>query len=259
VIAQSRLQTPCYIKTMSNKKKRRNAVPDDIAAEVLFAADYTCCVCRDANRFVQLHHIDENSANHNRVNLAPLCLIDHNRTLLGGGFGRHLSASAVRRYLDDWLNHVTTSRKVAATRAPETPAGPPRTIAMPLLEDHMTILRSLNDEYVKYVVFGGFAAFVYGEVTSTGDLDLWVARTEDNEAALRRALAVLGIAAPAPLPKLLRLGSRPIDLYIENLQSYGRQFATCYARRRELRVDSTSVALIAPEDNVNRGRPGTSR
>jgi hypothetical protein len=92
--------------------KRRVSVPEDIAAEVLFAADRACCVCRDRSHPVQIHHIDEDPSNNSVSNLAVLCLSCHNQTQLQGGFGRHLSADQVRLYRDDWNQKVQHTRVV---------------------------------------------------------------------------------------------------------------------------------------------------
>ncbi len=40
-------------------KKDRVAIPQELADRVIFAADRTCCVCRQPHRNFQVHHIDE--------------------------------------------------------------------------------------------------------------------------------------------------------------------------------------------------------
>lgn len=91
----------------------RIPVPDDIAAEILFQHDHTCCVCNEAGRSVQIHHIDEIHSNNDPANLAILCLADHDATQLQGGFGRKLSAREVVRYRDDWTERVRQRRTEA--------------------------------------------------------------------------------------------------------------------------------------------------
>src|SRR5262249_34062493 len=75
----------------------RTPVPTEISTEVLFAQGHTCCVCREPGKAVQLHHIDENPTNHSPENLAVLCLEDHERTQLRGGFGKKLLAPEVKQ------------------------------------------------------------------------------------------------------------------------------------------------------------------
>lgn len=79
----------------------------------MFASDRTCCVCRDPGLSVQFHHLDEDPTNHDPDNLAVLCLQDHDRTLVRGGFGRALPATEVRRFRDDWLERVGQRRATA--------------------------------------------------------------------------------------------------------------------------------------------------
>lgn len=97
---------------MSGKKKR-TPIPMALVAEVMFAADRTCCVCNERGKFIQIHHIDENPSNNVFGNLAVLCLEHHNETQLEGGFGRHLDAAQVQRYNEDWRNRVAERRKRA--------------------------------------------------------------------------------------------------------------------------------------------------
>jgi hypothetical protein len=96
--------------TMANA---RTPVPSEISVEVLFTQNHTCCVCRERGKTVQLHHIDEDPTNHLQENLAVLCLEDHERTQLRGGFGKKLLAPEVKRYRDDWIERVKKRREKA--------------------------------------------------------------------------------------------------------------------------------------------------
>lgn len=91
-------------------KKHRIKIPLERASEVLFLHNHACCVCNSRNDPVQIHHINENPADNRIENLCVLCLSDHNRTQTRGGFGRHLSASEVKRYRDDWVIRVRQQR-----------------------------------------------------------------------------------------------------------------------------------------------------
>lgn len=93
--------------------KERSPIPDEIAAEILFLTDRTCCKCNIRGKGVQIHHIDENPTNHLIDNLAPLCLDCHNETMIKGGFTRQLNASQVKMYRTDWIFRVRTRREKA--------------------------------------------------------------------------------------------------------------------------------------------------
>jgi len=91
-------------------QQSRVEIPADIAAQVLFQSDRTCCVCRERRRPVQIHHIDGNPANSVADNLAVLCLECHRDTQVRGGFDRKLDAAQIVLYRDDWLNRIGTAR-----------------------------------------------------------------------------------------------------------------------------------------------------
>ena len=91
-------------------KKNRVEIPDEIAAEVLFRSNRTCCVCRE-KKPVQIHHIDENPENYDEDNLAVLCFDCHRDTQLRGGFDRKLDSAQIRRYRKDWLIRVANKRE----------------------------------------------------------------------------------------------------------------------------------------------------
>lgn len=87
-------------------KKTRISIPEDVAAQVLFLTNRTCCVCNTPGKPIQLHHIDEDPSHNSSDNLAVLCLDCHNDTMLKGGFGRKLDASQVKKYKDEWIKRI---------------------------------------------------------------------------------------------------------------------------------------------------------
>ncbi len=94
-------------------KKIRVSIPDEIAADILFLSDRTCCVCNARGKRVQIHHIDENPANNNIGNLSVLCFDCHDQTMTSGGFGRKLNANQIIKYRNEWLDRVK-NRKTKA-------------------------------------------------------------------------------------------------------------------------------------------------
>lgn len=91
----------------------RIPIPSDTADAVLYAHAHTCCVCTEEGKPVQIHHIDKNASNNDLQNLAVLCLEDHDRAHLAGGFARHLSASNIAHYRDEWVARVQRRRDLA--------------------------------------------------------------------------------------------------------------------------------------------------
>lgn len=46
--------------------------------------------------------------------------------------------------------------------------------------DFQDFIRALNEADVRYVLVGGYAVILYGYNRTTGDLDIWAERTEEN-------------------------------------------------------------------------------
>ena len=92
------------------QKKDRVPIPQDLADELLFRSDRTCCVCRLSNKPVQIHHINDDPSDNRSDNLAVLCVVCHNETQITGGFGRKLNAGQVTWYRNDWPAFVEARR-----------------------------------------------------------------------------------------------------------------------------------------------------
>lgn len=73
---------------------------------------------------------------------------------------------------------------------------------------HFTeLLKIFNALGVRYLVVGGYAVMLYGELRFTKGLDLWVGDDDDNAARVLRAIAEFG----APLRESsLRTSLNPI-------------------------------------------------
>lgn len=61
----------------------------------------------------------------------------------------------------------------------------------PELEDLLALCRALRSEGVRYLLIGGFAVMLHGFVRTTKDIDLLVDPSDENVAAIKKALATL--------------------------------------------------------------------
>lgn len=125
---------------------------------------------------------------------------------------------------------------------------------IPLLPDFRDFLKFLNDEEVQYLVVGGMAVNLYGYHRATGDMDIWVAVTAENENRLARSLERFGFSSQSvanrPIiekPKFIRIGEKPIRVEILSEVS-GVDFDDCFARRNTVSVDGLPVNFIHLED-----------
>jgi len=81
------------------------------------SSDYTCCVCRERGKTLQIHHIDENPSNIVFGNLSTLCVDCHAKTQIKSGFGEKITAESVIAYRDEWLNQLDLRRNMVIKMA----------------------------------------------------------------------------------------------------------------------------------------------
>jgi len=66
-----------------------------------------------------------------------------------------------------------------------------------LNEDFQDFIKSLNRFNVEYMLVGGYAVILRGYSRSTGDMDIWVNKTEANYQQLHSAITEFGLPAAA--------------------------------------------------------------
>lgn len=91
------------------KQPKREEVPDEIAARLLFEADHRCCKCRKSAD-VQIHHMGSR-ADFRPENLIVLCLNCHSAVHSKGGLGRRFNISELQKYKESWIREVAARRK----------------------------------------------------------------------------------------------------------------------------------------------------
>lgn len=85
-----------------SRRKTRGKIPQKVVDELMFRNRHRCCVCREPEKHVQIHHIDGDSSNNAMGNLAVLCLGCHSRATSDEGLGRRYSPGEVRKYKREW-------------------------------------------------------------------------------------------------------------------------------------------------------------
>ena len=103
--------------------KHRTPIPEELAARVRWLSDDTCCICREREKGIQIHHIDEDPRNHSIENLAVLCLECHDNTQKKGGFTRKLDPQFVTLCRDKWLEDVASRHADANKKDVERQVG----------------------------------------------------------------------------------------------------------------------------------------
>lgn len=59
--------------------------------------------------------------------------------------------------------------------------------------DFRDFISSLNKHGVKYLLVGGYSVILHGYSRTTGDLDLWVERSEQNYIKIKSAFQDFGM------------------------------------------------------------------
>jgi len=90
--------------------KKRIEIPVDVATDLQYKSDRTCCVCHKVGDDCQIHHLNEDPKNNDPENLALLCLQCHSDAGKLGGAGRSLTPTLIRRYRDEWYASVRERR-----------------------------------------------------------------------------------------------------------------------------------------------------
>jgi predicted nucleotidyltransferase len=137
---------------------------------------------------------------------------------------------------------------------------------IPLLPDFRDLLRFFSDEEVQYLIVGGMAVNLYGYHRATGDMDVWVAVTTENEDRLANALERFGFSKEAvaqrPLlekPKFIRIGEKPIRVEILTEIS-GVEFEHAFGRRNVVAIEGLEINFIRLDDlRTNKSAAGRTK
>ena len=128
---------------------------------------------------------------------------------------------------------------------------------MPTLHnDFADFLRLLNERNVRYLVVGGYAVAYHGYPRYTGDLDVFVEASPENDAKLGEVYGEVGFDRTTLKPAMfivpdnvVRIGHEPVRL--EVLTSItGVEFADAYDRRTEVEVNGLAVPFISLVDLI---------
>jgi hypothetical protein len=191
----------------------RVGIPAELSARVLFASDRCCCICRDDNPKVQIHHIDGDPSNNAYENLAVICLNCHSDAHSKGVCVRNLTPDLIRLYNDSWRRIVGLRLTLQADRE-----GDKEYSSEALLELSL-VCHAWKNRYIDLFpghlqgIDGGPFSDVWGFLAEMGShkyteaewqhyLPLFDAQIADTIAQLDRIIGLYGDALPTPLKTL---------------------------------------------------------
>lgn len=113
-------------------------------------------------------------------------------------------------------------------------------------------MKLLNSSGAEYLLIGGYAVNYHGYSRSTGDMDIWIARSDDNARKVAAALRLFGFTAAVPElfsdpGQIVRIGVPPLRLEILTSIS-GVEFEECFGRREVAEIEGVIVPIIRLED-----------
>ena len=118
--------------------------------------------------------------------------------------------------------------------------------------DFREFLQALNDQEVEYILVGGFAVILHGYQRVTGDMDIWVNRTEENYIRIKAAFDQFGMPVFDMSREnflfeksmdVFRFGRRPNAIDIM-LSVKGLQFSECFEIAKWFEDDGLQIKVL---------------
>ncbi len=125
-----------------------------------------------------------------------------------------------------------------------------------LNEDYLDFIRALNQHEVEYLIVGGYAVIFHGYPRTTGDLDIWVHKTEKNYGKLVGAMFDFGMPVfdmtkenflHNPHLDVFTFGRPPVSIEILN-QVKGLQFEKTHLNAVHNEVEGITVKFLSRPD-----------
>jgi hypothetical protein len=121
--------------------------------------------------------------------------------------------------------------------------------------DFLEFLELLDKHKVDFLLVGGYAVILHGYIRSTGDIDLWIDKTEKNYQKLKKAYFDFG----TPIFSIEEFQSEKFDVWgigsepskIEILTKVdGLNFVESYKKRRFFKTEKTTIPYIDFDDLI---------
>ncbi len=131
-----------------------------------------------------------------------------------------------------------------------------------LHEDFLDFIKALNANHVEYMVVGGYAVIFHGYPRTTGDLDVWVNKSEMNYDRLLGALSDFQMPVfdmtrdnflNNPHFDVFAFGRSPVSIEILNAVK-GLDFRKAYANAISKEIDNTPVRFLSRSDLIKAKR-----
>lgn len=124
--------------------------------------------------------------------------------------------------------------------------------------DFREFIKALNDNGVKYILIGGYSVILHGYSRTTGDMDIWVERTEENYRKIFSAFHQFGMPVfdmnknnflNHPEWEVFSFGRPPTSIDIMIIAK-GLNFEECYSNSIFFEEDGLKIRTINYTDLI---------
>ena len=115
-------------------------------------------------------------------------------------------------------------------------------------DDFRDFIQCLNKHNVEYILVGGYAVILRGYSRSTGDMDIWVNKTEENFFKLKSSIIEFGLPVAA-IPKD-QFFSDEFDVFSFGKPPYAIEVLTTLKGISTFK-EAFSLATLEAVDNIN--------
>ncbi|MEI6596333.1 MAG: nucleotidyltransferase [Bacteroidota bacterium] len=125
-------------------------------------------------------------------------------------------------------------------------------------EDFQDFIKAFNEAKVDYILVGGYSVILHGHSRSTGDMDIWVRKSEENYQKIETAFNIFRMPMFDMTPErfmssendVFTFGRSPvaIDLITE---LKGLSFNEAFNNSTLVQVENIEVRLIQLKDLIN--------
>jgi hypothetical protein len=123
-------------------------------------------------------------------------------------------------------------------------------------KDFEEFIGLLNKQKIKYMIVGAYALALYAKPRNTGDLDIFVERSENNAKSMLQVLREFGLDSLEITKedfmtegRVLQLGVSPVRIDIMNSID-GVEFNTAFNRLEKVNFGSITANFISKEDLI---------
>jgi len=123
-------------------------------------------------------------------------------------------------------------------------------------KDFEEFIELLNKHKIEYMIVGAYALALYAKPRNTGDLDIFIGRTESNAKLMLNVLVEFGFESVTITiedflteGRIIQLGVSPVRIDIMNSID-GVNFVEAFQRIEKVRFGDTTANFISREDLV---------